>query len=273
MPGLKEESDEPIVPGGNGCRHSPDRTCVRRLRHNSSSTCGTGGCGAGARDGGGLGACYRNWVDVNWPDRYNYAARQSVVAPFAQQAATGHFLNQTLWNFYFEPTSDKLTPGGMDKLNALAHATPGPDSRIYLQHAHDIAVTQENMDKVARPAERPGRSASRDGSPLYGEPFGPPMDYEILVHDAPTPVVYAGFVANAFRGQIQGYRGGISTGSVNVTSIGGSMSGPAPGSGSTTINAAGGGARLVDRRRVAAGPGAQARRKGRQSPTSLRASE
>jgi hypothetical protein len=209
--------------------------------HNSSSTCGTGGCGAGARDGGGLGACYRNWVDVNWPDRYNYAARQSVVAPFAQQAATGHFLNQTLWNFYFEPTSDKLTPGGMDKLNALAHATPGPDSRIYLQHAHDIAVTQENMDKVG--AQRNDLDARRAAMVrrYMASSFGPPMDYEILVHDAPTPVVYAGFVANAFRGQIQGYRGGISTGSVNVTSIGGSMSGPAPGSGSTTINAAGGG--------------------------------
>jgi hypothetical protein len=209
--------------------------------HNSSSNCGTGGCGAGARDGGGLGACYRNWVDVSWPDRYNYAARQSVVAPFAQQAATGHFLNQTLWNFYFEPSSDTLTPGGMDKLNALAHATPGPDSRIYLQHAHDIGITQENMDKAG--AMRNDLDARRAAMVrrYMANSFGPPMDYEILVHDAPTPVVYAGFVANAFRGQIQGYRGGISAGSVNVTSIGGSMSGPAPGSGSTTINAGGGG--------------------------------
>jgi hypothetical protein len=207
----------------------------------SGSTCGTGGCGAGARDGGGLGACYRNWVDVSWPDRYNYAARQSVVAPFAQQAASGHFMNQTLWNFYFEPSSDKLTPGGMDKLNALAHATPGPDTRIYLQHSHDMAVTQENLDKIGPLRnDLDARRAAMVQRYMAGS-FGPRMDYEVLVHDAPIPTVYAGFVANAFRGQILGYRGGVNTTGVNVSSIGGSMSGPAPGTGSTTINAGGGG--------------------------------
>ena len=88
-------------------------------------TCGSGGCGAGAGDGGGLGACYRNLVDVGWPDRYNYAARQSVVAPFAQQAATGHFLNQTIWNFYFEPGSDRLNA----RRNGKAGLTRPGDAR------------------------------------------------------------------------------------------------------------------------------------------------
>ena len=68
---------------------------------------------------------YRNAVDVSWPDRYNYAARESVLAPFAQQAATGHFIDQTVWNWYFEYQSDKLTRGGLEKLNVhSARETP-----------------------------------------------------------------------------------------------------------------------------------------------------
>jgi hypothetical protein len=65
--------------------------------------------------------------------------------------------------------------------------------------------------------------------------FGPPMEYEVLVHDAPTPKVYSVFVGNAFRGQTLGYRGGLSTGSVNISSVGGSASGPPPGTGGNTV--------------------------------------
>src|SRR5262245_26978484 len=111
--------------------------------HNKSD-CGTSGCGGAAGAGGGSHGCW----DHQWPDRYNYAARQSVVGPFAQQVANGHFLHQSLWNFYFEPGSDKLTPGGMEKLDSLARTTPSPDTRIYIQNAHDVAVTPENMATV-----------------------------------------------------------------------------------------------------------------------------
>ena len=43
--------------------------------HKSGSGCGAGGSGTSCGDH------YRNWVDPCWPDRYNYAARQAVVAP------------------------------------------------------------------------------------------------------------------------------------------------------------------------------------------------
>ena len=187
--------------------------------HNSGSTCGTGGCGAGARDGGGLGARLPELGRRDWPDRYNYAARQSVVAPFAQQVATGHFLNQTLWNFYFEPTSDKLTPGGMDKLNSLAHATPGTG-------LEDLSADCPRYRSDARKhgqsrAQRDDLDAQRAATirRIWRASFGPARwTTKSSSTTRPTPVVHAGFVANAFRGQIQGYRGGISTGSVNVTS-------------------------------------------------------
>jgi hypothetical protein len=206
--------------------------------HKTGSACGDGDCGSAGGGGhrGGQGA-HGKWYDISWPDRYNYAARQSVVAPFAQQAATGHFLHQTMWNFYFDPGTDKLNAGGMDKLNSLAHATPGPDTRIYLQNAQDIATTHDNMDKVA--AMRNDLNVKRAAAiqKYMTTQFGPPMAYEVLVHDAPTPGISGQFAGNAYRGQALGYRGGLSSGGINVGSIGGgSASGPAPSIGNTTVN-------------------------------------
>src|SRR5437762_2532643 len=180
--------------GSAGCAHK--------------SGCGAGGCGAGGGSGVSCDDRYRNWVDISWPDRYNYAARQAVVAPFAQQAANGHFLDQTLWNFYFEPGTDRLTPGGMEKLDALARETPAPDPRIYIQAAHDVPVTMENLDKVvAARNDLNGRRAVAIKRYLATE-FGPPVEYEVYVHDAPVPCINALFAGNAFRGQAAGYRGG-----------------------------------------------------------------
>jgi hypothetical protein len=204
--------------------------------HKSGSTanCGNGGgCGNGSGDAsGGCGARYRNWVDVAWPERYNYAARQAVVAPFAQQVATGHFINQSLWNWYFEPGSDKLTPGGMEKLDSLARATPSSDPRLYIQTAHDIAVTNDNMDKVA--ALRNDLNARRAASikKYMATQFGPAIEYEVFVHDAPVPGIYGPFVAGAFRGQAAGYQGGIDAGGGGgAPAVGGSRGGVGAGTG------------------------------------------
>jgi hypothetical protein len=209
--------------------------------HKSGSGCGdASGCG-GAADGG-CGAKYRNCVDVAWPDRYNYAARQAVVAPFAQQVATGHFLHQSIWNFYFEPGTDKLTPGGIDKLDALARTTPAPDTRIYIQTAHDIAVTPENIDKVvALRNDLNGKRAAAIKKHMATQ-FGPAAEYEVYVHDAPVPGISGVFAGNAYRGQGSGYVGGLDGGAGGAPSVGGanrgSLSGPPVGSGygNTTVN-------------------------------------
>lgn len=204
--------------------------------HGSGSACGGGDCGDGGGHGrraGGQGA-HGKWYDIAWPDRYNYAARQAVVAPFAQQAANGHFLHQTMWNFYFEPGSDKLTAGGMDKLSSLAHATPGPDPRIYLQHAQDVATTPENIDSVAGMRNDLNARRAAAVQKFMATQFGPPITYEVLVHDAPTPGISAIFAGGAYRGQGSGYRGGLSSGTIGVGSVGGgSGSGLMPGNAST----------------------------------------
>jgi hypothetical protein len=82
--------------------------------------------------------CYRNLVDPCYPERYEYAARQEVIATFTPQVRNGHFLDQTVWNYHFEPGTEKLTRGGMEQLTYLARRRPYPDCMIYLATAHDI---------------------------------------------------------------------------------------------------------------------------------------
>jgi hypothetical protein len=165
---------------------------------------------------------YRNCVDTNWPERYSYSARQAVLTPFEQQAVSGHFLHQTIWNWYFEPGTDKLTPGGMKKLDSLARTTPGPDTKIYIQTARDLLVTAETIDKLA--AERAELDAKRAAAIqryMTTQP-GPAVAYEIAVHDAAVPGLNAIFAGNAFRSQGRGYVGGITAGTgPNVTATGG----------------------------------------------------
>src|SRR4051812_16603710 len=62
----------------------------------------------------GNGATGTHWPwDPHWPERYNYTARQEVLAPFAQQVTNGQVLNQTIWNWHFEAGSDKLNSAGL----------------------------------------------------------------------------------------------------------------------------------------------------------------
>ena len=162
------------------------------------------------------------WIDPSWPDRYNYAARQAVIAPFAQQVANGHFTNQTIWNWYFEPGTDKLNGAGMEKLDSIARTTPNPDTKLFLQAARDLGVTPENTDKIV--ALRDDLTAKRAAAIqryMATQP-GPTALYEVSVVDMPTPGIYAPFATSAFRGQTRGYQGGISgaTGG-NTTAVSG----------------------------------------------------
>ncbi|HJZ60209.1 MAG TPA: hypothetical protein VKE74_35025 [Gemmataceae bacterium] len=162
----------------------------------------------------GDGARYRNWVDPCYPERYNAVARQEVVAPFAGQVNNGHFLHQTMWNWYFEPGTDKLNTAGLAKLDSLARERPSPDPKIYLQTARDLAATAENADKIAAMREDlTARRAAAIQKYLATQPtIGNPVAYEIFVHDAPTSGMPAEFAASAYRGQITGYRGGLAAG-------------------------------------------------------------
>ena len=104
--------------------------------------------------GGGLlamGGCYGYYdvVDPCYPTRYNYAAKQEVKASLGPQVQNGHILDQTVWNYHFEPGTAVLTPGGIDHLAYLARRRPMPDPNIYLQVAQDIAYDPAAPEKTA----------------------------------------------------------------------------------------------------------------------------
>lgn len=179
---------------------------------------GTIGCthtGQPASEGAaGGGAVYRQFVDPCWPERYNAAARNEVLAPFAMQVNNGSVLNQTLWNWYFEPGTDKLTSAGRAKLDSIAQSRPAPDTRLYLQAARDVAVTPENIDRVGttRDALTSKRAAAVQKYMATQPVIGTAFAYEIHVHDAVPPGIAAEFAAAAYRGQRIGYVGVLPVG-------------------------------------------------------------
>lgn len=190
--------------------------------HKTGSGCGGAGCdGSGDGSRTSLGDKLRNAYDTSWPDRYNFAARQATIAPFAQQATNGHFLEQTIWNWHFEPGSEKLNTAGMEKLNSIARQTPAPDPKLYVQTARDLLLTQDNADKIV--ALREDLTAKRAASIqryMATQP-GVRVNYEVAVHDAPVPGIYAPFAAGSFRSQLRGYSGGLSGGAGGNPSVSG----------------------------------------------------
>jgi len=187
--------------------------------------CVTTGKGGGER--------YRNVVDPSWPDRYNHDAQQATLAPFAQQATNGHFQERTLWNWYFEPGTDRLHPAGMAKLNAISRSNL--DNKLYLQHAGDLPLTPDNADKVIDLRhELTAKRAATVRQYLATKPGTP--EYEISVHNGPTPAIYAPFALSAFRGQVTGYVGSLQGAAGQL--VGGSSSGN---NGAASAAGAGGG--------------------------------
>lgn len=174
----------------------------------------------GGRDPGQAGDRYRNAVDPCYPERYQHAARQAVIAPFAQQVHNGHFLNQTVWNYHFEAGSDKLTPGGKEKLDSLARVRPSPDPKVYIQTANDVGQTADAADKVVEIRnELDAKRAQAIQKYLATVPTGSPVSYEVYVHNAATPGISSEFAARAYRGSQNGYSGAI-TGQAGIGALG-----------------------------------------------------
>ncbi|AWM36779.1 hypothetical protein GobsT_53680 [Gemmata obscuriglobus] len=186
---------------------------------------GSVGCvGTGSHRGGEatLGDRYRNYVDPCYPERYNHAARQATIAPFAQQVHNGHVLNQTIFTYNFEQGTDKLTPAGMAKLDSIARTRPAPDPKLYIQAAtDDILLTDANADKIVElRAELDAKRAAAVQKYLATVPTYVPVQYEIAVHNPATPGVNAEFATGAYRTSAQNYSGARGSGSANGAAIG-----------------------------------------------------
>ncbi|VTR91720.1 unnamed protein product [Gemmata massiliana] len=208
-----------------------------------TSGMGSVGCvGAGASGRPTLEDRARNVYDPCYPERYNHAARQAVLAPFAQQVHNGQVLNQTIFTYYFETGSDKLTSAGVEKLDSISRTRPAPDPKLYLQTAMDVPVTDATAGKITElRADLDAKRAAAIQKYLATVPSFAPISYEIFVHNPATPGINAEFSANPYRASGQGYRGGLVglTGSGAVSTGGGqgtSLSSPAgTGSGGGTV--------------------------------------
>ncbi len=199
----------------------------------TSGLCSVGcvGTGGNAPNGGKtLGDHTRSVYDPCYPERYNHAARQAVLAPFAQQVHNGHVLNQTIFTYYFEAGTDKLTSAGTEKLDSIAGTRPAPDPRIYIQSATDLAMTDANAAKiVALRGDLDAKRAVAIQKYLATVSAFAPISYEVYVHNPATPGINSEFAGSAYRASATGYRGNISGGGGGgATSTGGGTALTAP---------------------------------------------
>jgi hypothetical protein len=162
-------------------------------------------------------------VDPCWPQRYNAAARELVLAPFATQVANGEIISQTIWNYHFETASDKLTPAGIEVLDTIVRKRPSPDASVFVQTARDIPYDAAKADQFA--GDRAALDAKRIASVqkyLSVQAAAKGTNFTVLALDPADPAFYARYPGNAIQqlpGQYRptlnmsgGLGGGSSTG-------------------------------------------------------------
>jgi uncharacterized membrane protein YgcG len=133
---------------------------------------------------GGCDTCLHNLYDPCYPQRYEHMSAQEVNDLTAPQVQNGHVLDQTVWNFHFEPGTEKLTAGGLDHLAYLARRRPTPDTMIYLQAAQDIAYDPANPDKFAQARfDLDGKRIASIQKYLNAQTSGRHLDFQVVVHD------------------------------------------------------------------------------------------
>jgi hypothetical protein len=132
------------------------------------------------------GCYYRDLVDPCYPQRYEYAARMEVNQAFAPQVRNGHVLDQTIWNYEFEPGTPRLTPGGMDHLAYLARRRPAPDTTVYLQIAQppDVVFEPKTPDKYVEVRTKlDNERIQAIQSYLAAETSGRNLTFNVVLHD------------------------------------------------------------------------------------------
>ena len=157
---------------------------------------------------------YRAHVDPCWPERYDNESRQNIRSTFDAQAANGHTLDQTLWNWDFErdekgnPT-DKLSIGGQERLKYLIRRRPVPDGRLYMQTANDLpsATTIEQFAEKRQELDTKRiASVQRHLSALMAG-RSMPVAWDIAVHDPDPAYLPANVAGGAAAGSYNSVTG------------------------------------------------------------------
>ncbi len=164
-------------------------------------------CGAASAS---IGCLPDRWVDPCWPLRYDYMAWQSVNAAMAPQVQNGHVLDQTIWNYYFEPGSEKLTAGGLERLAYLARRRPCPDTVLYLQTAQDVRYDQTVPEKmVADRQTLDGKRIAAVQAYLTAQTAGRPAPFQIVIHDPAEPTLASAAANNIVSQNYYRFMGGM----------------------------------------------------------------
>jgi hypothetical protein len=160
-------------------------------------------------------AGYQAVVDPCYPERYNSQAQKEVCEPLATQIHNGHILDQTVWNWYFEPGTAKLNPAGQEHLTYIVRRRPAPDPCVYVATAEpdDIRYDPDHADLF--PQDRATLDAQRvDAVQKYlnAQTSGRGYIFQVTVHDPAEPYEPANGVANVIRGWYGGFGGGAAGG-------------------------------------------------------------
>jgi hypothetical protein len=163
---------------------------------------------------GTTGCIYRNLVDPCYPERYEYMARKEVNAGIAPQVQNGHVLDQTVWNYHFEPGTAKLNGAGTAHLAYLARRRPHPDTTVYVQTAQDVDYdTADPSATAAQRQELDGKRVEAVQAFLAAQTAGRgPLAFQVLVHDPSNPAVGGIPLGNAVQQMYGSYRGQLAGG-------------------------------------------------------------
>jgi hypothetical protein len=179
---------------------------------------------------------YRNLVDPCSMERYSAEARQEYITAFTPQVQNGRILDQTIWNYNFEPGTDKLNPSGLDKLDQIVRRRPEPDNRIFVQTARDISYNPAQDGYADARRELDAKRGAAIEKYLAAQTAGRPMEFALLVHDPADPGMAAVSASRAVGSQRVNYTG-VMAGGAGGGVVGAASSGqqgppaPAPGSG------------------------------------------
>jgi outer membrane protein OmpA-like peptidoglycan-associated protein len=165
---------------------------------------------------------YAGYVDPCWPQRYSFLARNAVVTPYAEHATNGAIVDQTLFNYHFEPGTDKLTVGGLDKLDYLARRRPAPDPKVFLATSRDMAYDPAAPEKlVAARQELDAARAQAVHRYLAASTAPRPLSFEVQVLDTPDLTMNAQGPATAVRGYPNQFLSGLGGGAGALAGAGG----------------------------------------------------
>ena len=158
------------------------------------------------------------------------------------QVANGHILDQTMWNYHFEPGSDILTQGGLIHLAYLARRRPHADPVVFLQTAHDIPYDPVRPSNLpSQRGELDAKRAAAIKNYLVAETAGGrPTAFEVVVHNPPPDIGLAAVpVGNSLR-QLYFTPRAVLPGSQGVNTVGGAGAGGAGAAGGAGFGGAGG---------------------------------